>query len=54
MAKRIITVDDAATMWRLVGYTLRGVGHDVIEAEDGEDALRVLDGASVDLERFST
>jgi two-component system chemotaxis response regulator CheY len=49
MAKRIITVDDAATMRRLVGYTLRGVGHDVIEAEDGEDALRVLDAATVDL-----
>ncbi len=49
MAKRIITVDDAATMRRLVGYTLRGVGHDVIEAEDGEDALRVLGSEAVDL-----
>ena len=42
MAKRIITVDDAATMRRLVGYTLRGVGHDVIEAEDGVQALSVF------------
>ena len=49
MAKRIITVDDAATMRRLVGYTLRGVGHDAIEAEDGEDALRVLGNEAVDL-----
>ncbi len=49
MAKRIITVDDAATMRRLVGYTLRGVGHEVLEAEDGEDALRVLGQQSVDL-----
>jgi CheY-like chemotaxis protein len=38
MAKRIITVDDAATLRRLVGYTFRGVGQDVTEAEDGEDA----------------
>lgn len=49
MAKRIITVDDAATIRRLVGYTLRGVGHEVIEAEDGEDALRVLGKERVDL-----
>ena len=49
MAKRIITVDDAATMRRLVGYTLRGAGHEVLEAEDGEDALKVLDNQRVDL-----
>jgi len=49
MTKRIITVDDAATMRRLVGYTLRGAGHEVLEAEDGEDALRVLSQQSVDL-----
>lgn len=49
MAKRIITVDDAATMRRLVGYTLRGVGHEVIEAEDGVDALKVLGSEKVDL-----
>jgi two-component system, chemotaxis family, chemotaxis protein CheY len=49
MAKRIITVDDAATMRRLVGYTLRGAGHEVLEAEDGEDALRVLGTERVDL-----
>lgn len=49
MAKRIITVDDAATMRRLVGYTLRGAGHEVLEAEDGEDALKVLHGQRVDL-----
>ncbi|MCX6612045.1 MAG: response regulator [Acidobacteria bacterium] len=49
MSKRIITVDDAQTMRRLVGYTLRGVGHDVIEALDGVDALRVLEKQDVDL-----
>ena len=49
MSKRIITVDDAQTMRRLVCYTLRGVGHDVIEAQDGVDALRVLEKQDVDL-----
>ena len=49
MAKRIITVDDAATMRRLIAYTLRGAGHEVLEAEDGEDALRLLVGQGIDL-----
>ncbi|MBZ2183245.1 MAG: response regulator [Bryobacter sp.] len=49
MAKRIITVDDAATMRRLIAYTLRGAGHEVLEAEDGEDALRLLGGQGIDL-----
>lgn len=40
--KRILTVDDAATMRRLVSYTLRSEGYEVLEAEDGEDALRLL------------
>lgn len=47
--KRIITVDDAATMRRLVSYTLRTEGYEVLEAEDGEDALRVLAAQSVDV-----
>jgi two-component system, chemotaxis family, chemotaxis protein CheY len=47
--KRIITVDDAATMRRLVSYTLRTEGYEVLEAEDGEDALRVLSAQSVDV-----
>jgi two-component system chemotaxis response regulator CheY len=49
MSKRIITVDDAATMRRLIAYTLRGAGHEVLEAEDGEDALRLLGGQGIDL-----
>lgn len=47
--KRIITVDDAATMRRLVSYTLRSQGYEVVEAEDGEDALRVLAAQAVDV-----
>jgi two-component system chemotaxis response regulator CheY len=49
MSKRIITVDDAQTIRRLVGYTLRGVGHNVIEAQDGVEALQVLEKQDVDL-----
>lgn len=51
--KRILTVDDAATMRRLVSYTLRSEGYEVLEAEDGEDALRLLqaqaEGQGVDV-----
>jgi two-component system chemotaxis response regulator CheY len=49
MAKTIITVDDAATMRKLIGFTLRGAGHDVLEAEDGMRALAVLTSRDVDL-----
>jgi two-component system chemotaxis response regulator CheY len=49
MAKTIITVDDAATMRKLIGFTLRGAGHEVLEAEDGMRALALLTGRDVDL-----
>jgi two-component system chemotaxis response regulator CheY len=49
MAKTIITVDDAATMRKLIGFTLRGAGHEVLEAEDGMRALALLTSRDVDL-----
>jgi len=39
MSKRIITVDDAATMRKMVSMTLKGAGHEVMEASDGVEAL---------------
>lgn len=47
--KTILTVDDASTMRRLIGFTLRGVGHKVLEAEDGKVALATLSTSPVDL-----
>lgn len=38
MAK-ILAVDDSASMRNMVAFTLRGAGHDVQEAENGQDAL---------------
>ncbi len=49
MARTIMTVDDAATMRKLISFTLRGAGHDVLEAEDGMRALTALSSRDVDL-----
>lgn len=40
MAK-ILAVDDSASMRQMVGFTLKGAGHDVVEACDGEEAFAI-------------
>jgi len=49
MGKTILTVDDAATMRKMVSFTLNGAGHEVLEAQDGAVALGVLQSRAVDL-----
>lgn len=48
MSKKVLTVDDSKTMRDMVSFTLKGAGYDVVEAEDGAQALKVLDGHKVD------
>lgn len=48
MAK-ILAVDDSASMRGMVGFTLRGAGHDVTEAENGQLALDAADEHAFDL-----
>ena len=47
--KRIMTVDDSATVRKALNMTLTGAGYDVVEASDGEDALKKLMDEPVDL-----
>jgi two-component system chemotaxis response regulator CheY len=49
MSKRILTVDDSASIRQVVSFTLKGGGYEVVEAVDGRDALAKLNGAPIHL-----
>ena len=52
MGKTILIIDDSNTMRKIVQRSLRQAGFDfdkILEAGDGQEALQVLDGESVDL-----
>jgi two-component system, chemotaxis family, chemotaxis protein CheY len=49
MSKRIMSVDDSPSIRQMVSFTLRNEGFEVVEAEDGRDALAKLDGNPVSL-----
>ena len=37
--RRILTVDDSASVRQMVSFTLRKAGYEVVEAVDGKDGL---------------
>lgn len=45
----IMTVDDCASMRQLVAFTLQSVGHDVVEAVDGSEAVGIARDKKIDL-----
>ena len=42
MSKRVMTVDDSATVRQVLHMTLEGAGYEVLQAVDGVDALAKL------------
>ncbi|MHA7815412.1 MAG: response regulator [Pseudohaliea sp.] len=46
---RILTVDDSNSLRRMVAFTLKQAGHDVVEAVDGSDGLEKVREHQVDL-----
>ncbi|MFY8351667.1 response regulator [Pseudoalteromonas sp. SSM20] len=47
--KKILAVDDSASMRQMVGFTLKKAGFDVTEAKDGSEALEIAKGESFDV-----
>ncbi|MDH5190640.1 MAG: response regulator [Gammaproteobacteria bacterium] len=45
----ILAVDDSASMRQMIAHTLKGAGHDVTEAGDGEEALGKAKSGKFDL-----
>jgi len=45
----ILAVDDSASLRKMVAFTLKSSGFEVIEAVDGQDAIEKLKGCTVDL-----
>ncbi len=49
MKRRVLIVDDSATMRDMVSYTLSNAGFEVLQATDGENAFTLLKSERVDL-----
>lgn len=49
MDKTILIVDDSESIREVVSFTLEKEGFSVLAGVDGQDALRFLDGRSIDL-----
>jgi len=49
MSCTVLAIDDAMTMRKMVAFTLRSAGFEVIEASNGVEGLKQLGSHSVDL-----
>jgi len=46
VGKTVLVVDDSVSMRQIVSFTLTGAGYQVVEAEDGKEALEKLNGGA--------
>ena len=49
MAKKILLVDDSASVRTVAGIALRGAGYEVLEASNGQEGLSKLNGDKIHL-----
>jgi two-component system chemotaxis response regulator CheY len=49
MGKKVLAVDDSESMRRMVLFTLKGAGYEVVQACDGVEALELARKEPVDL-----
>ena len=49
MAKSIMIIDDSVSIRKVLSLTLKSSGYEIIEAEDGQDALDKLDALDGEL-----
>ncbi len=49
MSKTVMIVDDSSSLRTVVSLALKRAGYDVVEAEDGQDAMSKLDGRKLNL-----
>jgi len=49
MGKKILMVEDSPSVRQLMSFTLRGAGYEVVEANNGREALEKISHVAVDM-----
>ena len=49
MAKTIMTADDSQSIREMVSFTLKEAGYDVVDAQDGQEAMDKISKSHVDM-----
>lgn len=49
MSKKVLIVDDSVSIREVISFTLENAGYNVFVAEDGKNALKILETNVVDL-----